>query len=71
MVKISITKGKKEGSAQATITIPVDIMKLKGWTDGSELYFTPFLKEPNDRITEDTPIILKEIKKEVKKEEKK
>lgn len=38
MVKISVANGKK-GEGQATITIPVDIMKLKGWAEGTELYF--------------------------------
>jgi hypothetical protein len=65
--------GWKKG--QATLTIPSDIMKLKGWDDGTDLYFTPFVQNPNEKFTKDTPIILKEIegheneskKKEVKR----
>ena len=62
MVKISVNENKKHEQTQATITIPVDIMKLKGWDGKTELYFTPFMKDPNEKITNDTPIILKEIK---------
>lgn len=51
--------GVKQG--QAKITISSEIIKLKGWTDDTEIYFTPFISNPNEKITKDTPIILKEI----------
>jgi len=62
MVKVSVTQNDKKEITQATITIPMDILRLKGWDGDTELYFTPFMKDPNEGISDDTPIILKEIK---------
>lgn len=62
MVKISVTKNTKKEITQATITVPVDIMRLKGWDENTELYFTPFMRDPNEDVSTSSPIILKEIK---------
>ncbi len=58
MPKISVDK-----NGQATITIPVDVMKLMGWDNDTELLFVPFLMDPKTELDKSTPIVLKEIKK--------
>ena len=58
MPKISVDK-----NGQATITIPVDVMKLMGWDSDTELLFVPFLMDPKTELDKSTPIVLKEIRK--------
>ena len=58
MPKISVDK-----NGQATITIPVDVMKLMGWDNDTELLFVPFLMDPKTELDKSTPIVLKEIRK--------
>jgi len=56
MAKITIDK-----KGQARITIPTDIVQLKGWDQSVEIIFVPFVQEPGRGIDSDTPILLKEI----------
>ena len=58
MPKISVDK-----NGQATITIPVDVMKLMSWGSDTELLFVPFLMDPKTELDKSTPIVLKEIRK--------
>ena len=58
MPKISVDK-----NGQATITIPVDVMKLMGWDSDTEVLFVPFLMDPKTELDKSTPIVLKEIRK--------
>jgi bifunctional DNA-binding transcriptional regulator/antitoxin component of YhaV-PrlF toxin-antitoxin module len=55
-----MTKITKTGS-QYKISIPKEIMILTGWDENTEVILTPYIKEPNERITPDTPIIIKKI----------
>jgi len=57
MVKITI-KNK-----QAVVTIPIDIMSVMEWKEGTEIMFVPFIIDPKIDISKEVPIILKEIKK--------
>ena len=55
MVKIT-----KSGS-QYRITIPSEIIVATKWDEETELIFAPFTKDPNEIITNSTPIMLKEV----------
>ncbi len=55
-----MTKITKSGK-QLKINIPKDIADVKGWDEDTELIFTPFLKEPDEEITGNSAIILKEL----------
>jgi len=55
MVKITKTQN------QYRLNIPKEIIVQTGWDENTELIITPFIKEPSDPITQDTPIILKKI----------
>ena len=57
MAKISIDK-----KGQARITIPSEIIQLKGWTDKTEIFVSPLLQQPNEKLNPETPIFIKEIK---------
>ena len=57
MAKISIDK-----NGQARITIPSEIIQLKGWTDKTEILVSPLIQQPNEKLNLETPIFIKEIK---------
>jgi hypothetical protein len=57
MAKISIDK-----NGQARITIPSEIIQLKGWTDKTEILVSPLVQQPNEKLNPETPIFIKEIK---------
>ena len=48
---------------QLRISIPKEIADLKGWDESTELYFVPFLHDPEKPLDRDTAIVLKEAKK--------
>ena len=52
-----------KANEQFRITIPKDIAQLKGWDENTELSFVPFLEKPDSKLDEDTPIIIKKIKR--------
>ncbi|KKG17068.1 hypothetical protein EO98_18440 [Methanosarcina sp. 2.H.T.1A.6] len=58
MVKIQSAK-----KGQYRIGIPKEIIELTGWDENTELHFIPFLVNPLDPITPDTPILIKKISK--------
>jgi hypothetical protein len=60
-----MTKITKTGS-QYKISLPKEILMLTGWDDNTEVILTPYIKEPNEVITPDTPIIIKKIPSEIK-----
>lgn len=60
MVKL----GKPTGSNQYKITIPSDIIDATGWNKNTELLFVPFIQDPKETISKNTPILLKEFKPE-------
>ncbi|GEM_PF-2057457 len=62
MAKITISK-----SGQGVITVPKEIMELKGWDNTTEILITPFFPEPKSIVSEDTPIVISEVKKRNKK----
>ncbi|MCK4859967.1 MAG: hypothetical protein KAS87_05355 [Candidatus Omnitrophica bacterium] len=43
------------------ITIPSEIMNLKGWSEGTELIFVPFNQDAKDTLERETPIVLNEV----------
>ncbi len=61
MTKLTPSRNKKGKIVQLKVSIPTEIIKLKGWNDKTELIFTPYIPDPNCKITKDTAIILKEI----------
>jgi hypothetical protein len=62
MSTITVKKSKKTGKiTQATVTIPIEIMQVMGWKDGTEILFVPYIQDANTKITRDTPILLKKI----------
>ena len=63
MAKITISK-----SGQGIITIPKEIMEIKRWNNETEILISPFFPEPKSNISEDTPIVITEIKKQIRKE---
>jgi hypothetical protein len=54
---VKITKSKN----QYRVNIPKEIIIQTGWDENTELMITPFIKDPSDPITQDTPILLKKI----------
>lgn len=54
---VKITKSKN----QYRINIPKEIIIQTGWDENTELTIMPFIKEPNDPITPNTPILVKKI----------
>lgn len=57
MTKINIV-GK-----QAKITIPTEIIDLTGWSKETEIILMPYIEKPDLPVNEDTPILIKKIKK--------
>jgi len=55
MVKIT-----KNGD-QYRINIPKNLMRQIGWDENTEVTIIPYPKDPNDQITEETPILIKKI----------
>jgi len=52
---VKVTKANE----QLRINIPKEIAELKGWTDKTDLYFVPFLENPNSELDENTPILIR------------
>jgi len=46
---------------QYRINIPKEIILQTGWDENTELNIFPYLKEPDQEINENTPIIMKKI----------
>jgi hypothetical protein len=62
MVKIqSVKKGQPRGNYR--VVIPKDITDIMGWDDTTELLFIPYLVNPLDPITPNTPILIKKVLK--------
>jgi hypothetical protein len=55
-----MTKITKFGD-QFKISIPKEIIQLTGWDETTELMLFPYIKEPNESVTDNTPIIIKKI----------
>lgn len=55
MVKIT-----KSGS-QYRITIPTEVMLVTRWDKDTEVIFDPYTETPKEKITEDTPFLLKRV----------
>lgn len=55
MVKIT------NANNQFRVNIPKEILIQTGWDETTELNIFPYLKDPSDPITPDTPIIMKRI----------
>lgn len=45
------------------VAIPKDITDLMGWNETTEVLFIPYLVNPLDQITPETPIMIKKISK--------
>jgi hypothetical protein len=54
---VKITKAKN----QYRVNLPKEIILQTGWDENTELMITPFIKDPGDPITPDTPILMKKI----------
>ena len=61
---VKITKANE----QLRVNIPKEIAELKGWDENTDIYFVPFLQEPNSELDKNIPIILKEGKPERSKQ---
>lgn len=48
---------------QKRITISPEFLELKGWNENSILVIVPYSEKPNDELTKDTPLIIKEVPK--------
>lgn len=58
VVMVKVTKYGE----QYRVTIPKDVIVQTGWDENTELMITPYLKDPTDRITSDTPMIMRRIR---------
>lgn len=56
-----MTKITKSGK-QFKISIPKEIMQFTGWDDNTELILFPYIREPDEEVTTETPIMIKKIK---------
>ncbi len=54
MVKITKT------GEQYRITLPKEVLQLKKWNENTELIFIPMMKEASEKLTEKTPILIRE-----------
>ncbi len=54
---VKITKSK----TQYRVNIPREIIIQTGWDENTEITFTPFIKDPSEPITDETPILVKKI----------
>jgi hypothetical protein len=54
---VKITKSKN----QYRINIPREIIIQTGWDETTEVTFTPYIKDPSDPITENTPVLIKKL----------
>tara|TARA_Y100000310_G_scaffold182007_1_gene182023 strand:+ start:4110 stop:4295 length:186 start_codon:yes stop_codon:yes gene_type:complete len=52
-----------KANLQFRVSIPKEIIELKGWDENTELIFVPLLQDPSKEVSKDTPIIIKEFKK--------
>jgi len=43
------------------ILIPDEILQITGWDKNTELIIFPYIKEPDEELSEKTPIIIKKI----------
>ena len=50
----------KTGS-QYRINIPKEIIEQTGWNENTKLIITPYIKDPTDKITQETSMILRKI----------
>ena len=48
---------------QLRINIPKEIAELKGWDSTTDIHFVPFLESPNSKLDENTPILIRAVKK--------
>ncbi|WP_321429862.1 hypothetical protein [uncultured Methanolobus sp.] len=55
-----MTKLTKTGN-QFRLSVPKDILQLTGWDENTELILIPYIKEPNEEITNETPILIKRL----------
>jgi hypothetical protein len=55
-----MTKITKSGK-QFKISIPKEIIQLTGWDENTELILIPYIKEPDEIVTDKTPIVIKKI----------
>jgi hypothetical protein len=46
---------------QYRINIPKDVILHTGWDENTEVTIVPYLKDPADPLTKDTPIMIKKI----------
>jgi hypothetical protein len=49
------------------ISIPPEILTLRGWKSGTEIIFVPEKDKTDGKLTKETPIVLAEVLKEKKK----
>lgn len=54
---VKITKSKN----QYRVNIPREIIIQTGWDENTEITFTPFMKDPSELITDETPILVKKL----------
>ncbi len=55
-----MTKITKSGT-QLKISIPKEIIQLTGWDENTELILFPYIKDPDEKVTAETPIIIKKV----------
>jgi hypothetical protein len=46
---------------QFRINIPKEVILHTGWDENTEVTIVPYLKDPGDPLTEDTPVFIKKI----------
>lgn len=56
---VKVTKANE----QLRINIPKEIAELKGWNEKTDLFFVPFLQNPDSKLDEDTPILIRATSK--------
>lgn len=46
---------------QYRINIPRDVILQTGWDENTEVTIFPYPRDPNDPLTDDTPVLIKKI----------
>ena len=46
---------------QYRVNIPKEIILQTGWDENTELIIMPYIKDPNDIVTPETPVLMKKI----------
>lgn len=46
---------------QFRINLPKEVILHTGWDENTEVTIIPYMKDPTDPLTEDTPILIKKI----------